>query len=32
VTAAPDTLDGLTVDQVARLTGTTVRTIRWYQS
>jgi DNA-binding transcriptional MerR regulator len=24
--------DGLTVDQVARLTGTTVRTIRWYQS
>lgn len=32
VTAAPETLDGLTVDQVARLTGTTVRTIRWYQS
>lgn len=32
MTAAPDTLDGLTVDQVARLTGTTVRTIRWYQS
>jgi DNA-binding transcriptional MerR regulator len=32
VTAAPETLDGLTVDQVARLTGTTIRTIRWYQS
>jgi DNA-binding transcriptional MerR regulator len=32
VTAAPETLEGLTVDQVARLTGTTVRTIRWYQS
>lgn len=32
VTAAPETLEGLTVDQVARLTGTTIRTIRWYQS
>jgi DNA-binding transcriptional MerR regulator len=32
VTAVSETLDGLTVDQVARLTGTTVRTIRWYQS
>jgi DNA-binding transcriptional MerR regulator len=32
VTAVHETTDGLTVDQVARLTGTTVRTIRWYQS
>ena len=32
MTAAPETLDGLTVDHVAKLTGTTVRTIRWYQS
>jgi DNA-binding transcriptional MerR regulator len=32
VTAVHETANGLTVDQVARLTGTTVRTIRWYQS
>lgn len=32
VTAVSETTEGLTVDQVARLTGTTVRTIRWYQS
>lgn len=27
-----ESVDGLTVDQVAHVTGTTVRTIRWYQS
>lgn len=32
MTAVSETTHGLTVDQVARLTGTTVRTIRWYQS
>ncbi|HEY8527009.1 MAG TPA: MerR family transcriptional regulator [Acidimicrobiales bacterium] len=32
MSAVSETTDGLTVDQVARLTGTTVRTIRWYQS
>jgi DNA-binding transcriptional MerR regulator len=32
VTAVSEAADGLTVDQVARLTGTSVRTIRWYQS
>lgn len=32
MTAVSENTDGLTVDQVARLTGTTVRTIRWYQS
>ncbi|HEX8803008.1 MAG TPA: MerR family transcriptional regulator, partial [Acidimicrobiales bacterium] len=30
--AVHESIDGLTVDQVAHLTGTTVRTIRWYQS
>src|ERR687897_3947000 len=28
----PQTAEGYTVDEVARRTGTTVRTIRWYQS
>lgn len=32
MTAVSESADGLTVDQVAGLTGTTVRTIRWYQS
>lgn len=32
VAAVSERTDGLTVDQVARLTGTSVRTIRWYQS
>jgi DNA-binding transcriptional MerR regulator len=32
VTAVSETADGLNVDEVARLTGTSVRTIRWYQS
>jgi DNA-binding transcriptional MerR regulator len=32
VTASSATSEGLTVDDVARATGTTVRTIRWYQS
>lgn len=32
MTALPDATDGLSVEQVAQLTGTTVRTIRWYQS
>ena len=36
MTTASDTSrrpsDGHTVDEVARITGTTVRTIRWYQS
>lgn len=27
-----DAVDGYTVDEVAQITGTTVRTIRWYQS
>lgn len=32
MTAVSENAGGLTVDEVARLTGTTVRTIRWYQS
>lgn len=32
MSALPDATEGLSVEQVAQVTGTTVRTIRWYQS